>query len=774
MPVRWSVRRRVAAAVAAVAAAVVAAGLMAVTWSASAAATRYEAENATISQGVVESNHLNFSGTGFVNYDNLTGSYVQWTVSAASAGTAKLSVRHANGSTANRPMDITVNGTVVAAGVAFNPTGSWDTWATVTVNAAVNAGTNAVRATATTASGGPNVDFLDVEVAAPSNDYQAEDATISQGTVATNHLGYTGTGFVDYTNVTGSYVEFSVTAGATGPASLTFRHANGSTANRPMDITVNGTVAAAGVAFNPTANWDTWADVTITTTLTAGSNTVRATATTASGGPNLDRLRVVASTGTDTEPPTAPGNLRSTGVTSSSVSLAWDASTDNVGVTGYDVYTGTSLTKTVTGTSTTVTGLAPATSYTFTVKARDAAGNTSPASNPATATTGTGTGPAVPFGSHLFPYASGTLKPTGTQSTLDQAVVDFYNRWKSAFIRQNCGNGWYEVISPDADHPYVAEGQGYGMMIVATMAGADANAKTIFDGMVKFMLAHPSVNNANLLAAEQDSSCRSVNGSDSATDGDLDVALGLLLADKQWGSAGTYNYRDLAIKHINAIKASEVNPTTHLLKLGDWSSCCDSLYWTTRPSDFMIDHMRAFRAATGDTAWDTIRTAHQNLITNLQNQYAPSTGLLPDFVVDTNTTPRPAPGQVLESSNDGKYWWNSCRTPWRIGEDAVTSGNSAALASARKMNSWIKSKTGGNPNNIAVGYSLGGTAISSGSEACFFAPFAVAAMTDTASQAWLDALWTKLVNTSFGSSDYYNASVQLQVMLVVSGNYWLP
>src|SRR6266545_2708282 len=176
-------------------------------------------------RGVVESNHLNFSGTGFVNYDNLTGSYVQWTVSAASAGTAKLSVRHANGSTANRPMDITVNGTVVAAGVAFNPTGSWDTWATVTVNAAVNAGTNAVRATATTASGGPNVDFLDVEVAAPSNDYQAEDATISQGTVATNHLGYTGTGFVDYTNVTGSYVEFSVTAGATGPASLTFRHA---------------------------------------------------------------------------------------------------------------------------------------------------------------------------------------------------------------------------------------------------------------------------------------------------------------------------------------------------------------------------------------------------------------------------------------------------------------------------------------------------------------------------------------------------------------------
>jgi endo-1,4-beta-D-glucanase Y len=667
--------------VVAVAGALVAGGLAAVAWPASAAATRYEAENATIFEGTVATNHTGYSGTGFVDYTNVAGSYVQWTISAANAGTAKLSVRHANGSTANRPMDISVNGTVVAAGVAFNPTGSWDTWATVTVSAAVNAGTNTVRATATTATGGPNADFLDVEVAAPSSDYQAEDATISQGTVAANHLGYTGTGFVDYTNVAGSYVQFTVTAVATGPASLTFRHANGSTADRPMDIAVNGTVVGGAVAFNPTGSWDTWADVTVTTTLTAGSNTVRATATTVNGGPNLDRLRVGA---------------------------------------------------------------------------------------------GTGTGPAVPFGSHLFPYAAGTLKPTGAQSTLDQAVVTAYGRWKSAFVKQNCGNGWYEVLSPDADHPYVAEGQGYGMMIVATMAGADANAKTIFDGMVKYLLAHPSVNNANLLAAEQDSSCTSVDGSDSATDGDLDVALGLLLADKQWGSAGTYNYRDLAIKHVNAIKASEVNPTTHLLKLGDWSTCCDSLYWTTRPSDFMLDHMRVFRAVTGDTAWDTIRTAHQNLITNLQSQYSPSTGLLPDFVVNTNTTPQPAPGQVLESSNDGKYWWNSCRTPWRIGADAVTSGNSASLASARKLNSWIKAKTGGNPNNIAVGYSLGGTAISSGSEACFFAPFAVAATTDSASQAWLDALWTKMVNTTFGSTEYYNSSVQLQVMLVVSGNYWLP
>src|SRR6266545_3495435 len=134
-----------------------------VPWAVSTPANRYEAENATISQGVVESNHLGFSGTGFVNYDNLVGSNVQWTVNAASAGTAKLTFRYANGTTTNRPMDITVNGALVADELAFNPTGNWDTWANATVTVNLTAGTNTVRATATTVNGGPNADCLDLQ-----------------------------------------------------------------------------------------------------------------------------------------------------------------------------------------------------------------------------------------------------------------------------------------------------------------------------------------------------------------------------------------------------------------------------------------------------------------------------------------------------------------------------------------------------------------------------------------------------------------------------------
>src|SRR6266487_4553800 len=259
---------------------------------ASAAPTRYEAETCTISSGTVDTNHLNFSGTGFVNGDNVVGNYLECTVNAANAGNATFGIRYSNGTTTGRPADISVNGTVVQAAAAFDPTTSWDTWATKTVTANVNAGSNKIRITATTSNGNANLDYIDFAVAAAFTDYQAENATISQGTVATNHLNYTGTGFVDYTNVAGSYVEFTVNATAAGAVPVVIRFANGTTTNRPMDLIVNGSTAVAGQAFNPTGNWDTWTTVTFTASLGAGSNTIRLTATTANGGPNLDKITV--------------------------------------------------------------------------------------------------------------------------------------------------------------------------------------------------------------------------------------------------------------------------------------------------------------------------------------------------------------------------------------------------------------------------------------------------------------------------------------------------
>ncbi|NUT08559.1 MAG: carbohydrate-binding protein [Hamadaea sp.] len=253
---------------------------------------RYEAENAAINQGSVATNHLNFSGTGFVDYTNVSGSSVTFTVTASATGSAPVTIRYANGTTTNRPMNISVNGTVVASNVAFGATANWDTWADVTRTLNLVTGSNTVTLTATTANGGPNLDYIDlgpVVVPPPVTRYEAETATISQGIVETLHPGYSGSAYVNCDNVTGSYVEWTVTAATAGPVTLRIRYANGTTANRPSSVAVNGSVVATP-SFAPTANWDTWTTLTVPITLAAGSTTIRITGTTATGPANLDYI----------------------------------------------------------------------------------------------------------------------------------------------------------------------------------------------------------------------------------------------------------------------------------------------------------------------------------------------------------------------------------------------------------------------------------------------------------------------------------------------------
>ncbi|MCB8905145.1 MULTISPECIES: PQQ-dependent sugar dehydrogenase [unclassified Streptomyces] len=401
-----------------------------------AAPVRYEAESAAVSQGVVEANHAGFSGTGFVNGDNVAGSHVEFTVNAASAGTAVLAIRYANGTTTDRPATISVNGAVVAAARSFPSTGSWSGWTTATVTAPVTAGNNKIRLTSTTAAGLPNLDHLDVELTAPVSDYQAEDAAIGQGAVATNHTGYTGSGFVDYTNIAGSYVEFTVSAATAGSASLALQYANGTTATRPLDISVNGTVVASGVTFPSTGSWDTWTAKTVNAVLQAGTNKVRATATSADGGPNLDRLRV--GTAADTTPPTRPGTPSCSAAGPNGLTLTWGAATDDVAVSAYDIYERGNKLAEAPGDTTAkaLTGLAPGTTYNLTVIARDASGNASPASPAVDCATTPGTDPlpSRPGTPTVSAVTSTGATLTWGAATDDQGVVAYEIRSGAAVV----------------------------------------------------------------------------------------------------------------------------------------------------------------------------------------------------------------------------------------------------------------------------------------------------------------------------------------------------
>ncbi|MEP7766239.1 cellulose binding domain-containing protein, partial [Sanguibacter sp. 26GB23] len=153
----------------------------------------------------------------------------------------------------------------------------------------------------------------------------------------------------------------------------------------------------------------------------------------------------------DTTPPTTPTGLTAGTSTTTSIPLTWSASTDDVGVTGYDVYQGTVKIATSTTTSYSVAALTPDTAYTFTVRAKDAAGNTSPASTPVTARTQPTTTPA---GACQVVYTTndwnsgftGSVKITNTSTTALTA-------WTLGFTfpaGQQINQGWSAIFTQTA------------------------------------------------------------------------------------------------------------------------------------------------------------------------------------------------------------------------------------------------------------------------------------------------------------------------------------
>ena len=154
----------------------------------------------------------------------------------------------------------------------------------------------------------------------------------------------------------------------------------------------------------------------------------------AAAQPTSCRLNDVKCDGSADAPPAAPTNPHVTVKTTKTVSLAWTAATPgDLPIAGYDVYTGGALATTVTGTAATLTGLSPNTAYTFTVKAKDTHGTTSPASAAVTATTNNPADdtqpPTTPGGLRATAADATSVTLTWTASTDNTGVAgyDVYN-----------------------------------------------------------------------------------------------------------------------------------------------------------------------------------------------------------------------------------------------------------------------------------------------------------------------------------------------------------
>ncbi len=209
---------------------------------------------------------------------------------------------------------------------------------------------------------------------------------------------------------------------------------NGGSSNFAKDQTLRRkeTVTSPSITFDKTGEWDTFAKDTFDG---LGAHTT-------SGGGNQD-----------TEAPSAPSSLAANTITETSVGLTWNASTDNIGVTGYDIYKDGSLLTSIASTSYSVTGLTASTSYTFVVTAKDAAGNTSANSNTVNSTTVDNTAPTVPTGLSASNTTQTSTDLTWNAST-DNVGVTGYDIYKDGVLLASTASAFYSVTGLIASTSY--------------------------------------------------------------------------------------------------------------------------------------------------------------------------------------------------------------------------------------------------------------------------------------------------------------------------------
>ncbi len=382
--------------------------------------------------------------------------------------------------------------------------------------------------------------------------------------------------------------------------------------------------------------------------------------------------------------------------------------------------------------------------------------------------------PAMPFGTHKQRYQAGIL-PSGSQADLDKATAAFYDYWKKTYVRPGCNEG--ELVVESKTKPTnltVSEAHGYGMLITAYMAGHDPDAKKQFDAMLRYHRNHGSALTPGIMAWYQNRECKDAGGDNGATDGDLDIAYALFLADKQWGSCGSVNYAEHATWVAAAISRRGLEGQGRYVLLGDWvTRDNEKHYGGTRTSDFMGTHFRTFAKGTRDGVWPGLLDNTYWLADSVQTHHTPQTGLLPDFIQGAGTdAPRPASMGFLEGPRDGSYAYNACRIPLRFGTDYVTSGDARAQRMTQRLNEFVKKASGGDPKQLRGGYYLDGRPMVDYETMAFTGPFGVGAMVDASNQAWLDALWKHSVERE--PERYYEDTLRMISMIVMSGNWWVP
>jgi GH43 family beta-xylosidase len=228
--------------------------------------TRYEAENATLSNVAVLDNTGASNGKR-VGWITNSDSYVQFNVNVPTTGNYIMTVRYSNGYGSDSTHNVSVNGGA-STSLTYQSQG-WNYYNFVTMNVNLNAGSNTIKFS----TGINNADLDSIDVF-KNKKYEAENATLNN-VQTVYHVSASNNFKVGYIDFADSYVQFNVNVPTSGTYNLVVKYGNGWSSNSTHNVSVNGG-ASKPITYLP-HGWDRWHWANMDVSLSAGNNTIKFT-----------------------------------------------------------------------------------------------------------------------------------------------------------------------------------------------------------------------------------------------------------------------------------------------------------------------------------------------------------------------------------------------------------------------------------------------------------------------------------------------------------------
>ncbi len=374
--------------------------------------------------------------------------------------------------------------------------------------------------------------------------------------------------------------------------------------------------------------------------------------------------------------------------------------------------------------------------------------------------------PAINSGSpacawpHNVAYAYGLLPNNDSISSMNDSDTQLYLNRYSAFVTSSGAGGHLRVQRPSNNNDTVSEGIGYGLLIAVMMAD-----QTLFNGLYLYAKQYIPDQAGHYLMNWQINSAGTVIGSNGATDADEDIAMALLMADKQWGSGGAINYKSEFTSYITAIWNYEAN--TGLIEPGD-------AYTTPLFSSYMTPAWyRCWATQDSGHAWANCTTwVYNTFFPNVLSAWPK--GMAPNCINNSSpySTAVAIPGGTEAALNMG---YDASRYPMRIGLDYLWNGlNGTQITDF--ANTIIAGVSANGYQNYIQEYWNVSTGTPSGSPCSHLqiGPALVAAMTTT-NQSFINNTYTELWNRVNGTAcpglSYFQDTVALMCALISTGNF---